>query len=330
MPAIFMTAFFRYKGYNNQFIKGTQKVPLPQLRPVLQNDCAPVKGNKTGVVNYINYSVVLSASRGFPYFTASNINGRLFKRIDRTNRWRKDKRISTRHQWGSELYSAAKSDFDKGHMTRREDVQWAKKTADAVTAADSTFFYTNAVPQHARLNQQVWRNLEDYILHKETEAHGLKACVFTGPVLSKKDPVFVTPVKGQKVQLPTLFWKVVVFPKSDGKLYRAGFMMSQESLLHSNRIVKKIRNLSLESLDEEDSLFGEFEEAATYQTSIKTIERLTGMVMPPAVDIYRDKRSVKLTLRQIDISLESVTAATVGAGSAMDSGLDFEIDGLRL
>ncbi|MBK8429509.1 MAG: DNA/RNA non-specific endonuclease [Lewinellaceae bacterium] len=64
---------------------------------------------------------------------------------------------------GSSLYSAHKSDFDKGHMTKREDAQWGQSDEEARNGALSTFYYTNAVPQVARLNQQLWRGLEDYI-----------------------------------------------------------------------------------------------------------------------------------------------------------------------
>jgi endonuclease G, mitochondrial len=313
-----MTDFSLYRGYSDKFIGSAKKVPLPKLQPAQQKDLAPIKGKKEKLADYINFSVALSASRRFPYFTASNVDGKLFRKIKRKDNWRIDERIDTQHQWGKELYSAAKSDFDRGHMTKREDVQWGPNDAIAISAADSTFFFTNSVPQHAKLNQKIWRLLEDYILHKETKESGLKVCVFTGPVLSKKDPLFVTKVKGEKVQIPTLFWKVVIFPKSDGKLYRAGFMMSQESLLHDNEIVESIRNLTLEALEDEDKLFLEFEAADTYQTNIANIEQLTGMKMPAAIDIYKDKRPVKLMLKEIDVTLESADTEGNDMGYAIE------------
>jgi endonuclease G, mitochondrial len=317
-----MTDFSLYRGYSDKFIGSGKKVSLPKLQAAQQKDLAPVKGKKENLADYVNYSVALSVSRRFPYFTASNIDGKLFRHIKRKDNWRIDERIDPKHQWGKELYSAAKSDFDRGHMTRREDVQWGPDDAVAITAADSTFYFTNSVPQHANLNQKTWRLLEDYILHKETEESGMKVCVFTGPVLSKKDPQFVTKIKGEKVQIPTLFWKVVVFPKSDGKIYRAGFMMSQESLLRDNKIVESIRDLTLESLEDEDKLFLEFEAADTYQTNIDNIEQLTGIKMPAAIDIYKDKRPLKLMLKEIDISLESLDES--------GNELGYEIEGLVL
>jgi endonuclease G, mitochondrial len=317
-----MSDYSTYHGYDPKFINGNT-VPLPGLQPKQQNDVAPVKGKTDGVADYMNYSLALSISRRFPYFTASNIDGKLFKKVSRKDNWRRDDRIAPQHQWGNELYKAKKSDFDRGHMTKREDTQWGTTVAEAMKAADSTFFFTNSVPQHAKLNQQIWRHLEDYILHTETKQRDMRVCVFTGPVLSSKDPDFVTEVSGETIKIPTLFWKVVVFPKSDGQLYRAGFMMSQESLLWDNDIVESFRDLTLETLDEEDTMFLEFSEAETYQVNISTIEKLSGLKMPPGTDIYKDPRSTKLVLKEIDVTSESMVDENL-----MELG--FEIEGIRL
>jgi len=315
-----MPDFSLYEGYQPDFIGTT--LSLPVLTESQQEDLAPVENKTDGIADYINYSVALSASRRFPYFTASNIDGELFRKVSRQDNWRRDERIQADHQWGNELYKAKKSDFDRGHMTKREDVQWGESVSAAIKAADSTFYYSNSVPQHARLNQRIWRLLEDYILHTETKPNGLKIAVFTGPVLSNKDPEFVTEVAGQTIQIPTLFWKVVYFTKSDGQVYRAGFMMSQESLLRDNDIVESLRDLTLESLEEEDELFLQFEEADTYQTNISNIEKLSGLTMPDALDIYKDKRPLKLVLKEIDVQLESLNETTRELG--------FEIEGLIL
>jgi endonuclease G len=124
------------------------------------------------------------------------------------------------------------------------------------------------------------------------------------------------------IKIPTLFWKVVFFEKSDGKLYRAAFLMSQESLLRDNSIVESFRD-SLEALDDEDKLFAEFAEAETYQVNISTIEKLSRMTFPKAKDIYEDDRSIKLILKEVDV-LERFDDAP----DAYNPG--FEIEGLRL
>lgn len=290
-----------YKGFNIEFLKDdtvNDSLPLPILGSRHKNDLAPVTGDTKSILNYLNYSVQLSISRKFPFFTASNIDGHLFKKANRAPSWKKDERVKE-YQWGQELYSSDKSDFDKGHMTKREDVQWGETQGLAQKAADSTFFYSNAVPQHKELNQQIWKRLEDYILHTETRQKSLKICVFTGPVLSKNDPPFVGSVKGASILIPIVFWKVVIFPKEDGKLYRVGFMMSQKKLLTENRIVEE-----LERATDEDKLFMQFDDAETYQVNVSLIEKLADIKLPKAIDSYKDDRGTKIVLKEIEINTE--------------------------
>jgi endonuclease G, mitochondrial len=201
-----------YNGFKIDFLKDEmvkQDVNLPMLSKKQKSDLAPVEDNKHSILNYHNFCLQLSASRKFPFFTASNVDGQLFKKAERASSWKKDKRVK-KYQWGQELYSADKGNFDKGHMTKREDVQWGITDEVAQKAADSTFFYPNAVPQHKNLNQRIWKRLEDYILHTETRKKSLKVCVLTGPVLSDNDPMFVTTVRKETIILPIIFWKVVI------------------------------------------------------------------------------------------------------------------------
>ena len=294
-----MNSIKLFKGYDPSFISG-KIVELPTLNAVQLADLS-VDTDGNNVINYINYSLQLSSSFKFPYFTATNIDGLRFKKVPRKDKWRKDPRLPKEHQLGKEFYTLPKSDFDKGHMTKREDVQWGDTTAIALNAADSTFYYTNAVPQHKELNRDIWRSLEDYILHTETTKKELKINVFTGPVLSSQNPYFVTPLVEEQIQIPSLFWKVVIFEKDDENLYRAGFMMGQNKLLIEHDII--------ESLESDDNLFNEFPDAETYQVNIELIEELSGIKMPKAIDSYTDSRNIKLVLQEIDIDpdLESLS-----------------------
>lgn len=306
-------------GYDTRFLNSA--ISLPQLSSKQKKDVATVDDSEENIVTYINYSVQLSASRGFPFFAASNIDGNLFKKAPRKDSWKTDPRVAKDNQWGPELYKAELSDFDKGHMTKREDVQWGDSIAIASKAAESTFFYTNAVPQHANLNQKVWRSLEDYILHTETVKNALRISVFTGPVLRDNDPFFVTPVNDKDVRIPVLFWKVVFFEKSDGLLYRAGFMMSQSSLLKENGIVEED---TAEAAVEDAELFMEFDKAGTYQVNISTIEKLSGLRFARAKETYEDDRKIDLILDEIDVEESLLESAS------MEMQLGFSIPGIRL
>lgn len=280
-----------FNGYNEDFIL-KKKVSLPILNEDQSADLVTDdKGNN--IIKYINYSLQQSVSHKFPFYTATNIDGKAFKKISRQGSWRKDPRVSKSLQLGRELYRASKSDFDRGHMTKREDVQWGDTYGIALNAAKSTFFYTNAVPQHKDLNQDIWRSLEDYILHTEASPNELRICVFTGPVLSHSNPYFVTPINGTQLQIPVIFWKVVVFQKEDQQLYRVGFMMSQNKLLLENHII--------EQLETDSQLFMAFADADTYQVNISLIEEMTGLKLPQAINPYTDTRGTKLVLQEIDI-----------------------------
>ncbi len=294
-----------YDGYQTSFLG--REVAFPDLT-AYKDSIATIVGSTEEIVHYVNYSLAVSSERRFPIFTATNIDAEKFQKAPRKDNWRNDDRINDKDQWGKDLYKAVKSDFDRGHMTKREDVQWGDSIAYASLAADSTFFYTNAIPQHADLNQKIWRSLEDYILHTEAIDNNLKIIVFTGPVLHKNDPDFITKVNGQSVKLPVLFWKMVYYVKGDGLLYRAAFLMSQNSLLKNGGITAT--GLELENFDRDD-LFMKFEEADTYQVNVATVESLTSLKFTLAIEPFKDDRAVKLIMEEIDVSESFLETASV-------------------
>jgi endonuclease G len=294
-----MPKTIKFKGYREDFLGKQHLVPLPKLSQKQLEVLAPVADNADSVLHYQNYSLMQNAVRRFPFFAATNVDGNLFRQLPRYDRWRLDPRISRKHQWGPRLYKADKSDFDRGHMTKREDTQWGRTDEEAKAGATSTFYYTNAVPQVAKLNQNLWRGLEDYILKNNTISQDLKINLFTGPVLSDTDPIFITEVEGQTVRIPTLFWKLIYFAKSDGQLYKAGFLMGQEDLLEQQEIViprEKSRNIFL---SEEEKLFMDFKQADIYQVNIATIETLTKLKFAEAVEPFKDKRSTSLIRKEV-------------------------------
>ncbi|MGI9651949.1 DNA/RNA non-specific endonuclease [Chryseobacterium sp. RLHN22] len=146
----------------------------------------------------------------------------------------------------------------------------------------------------------------------------LRVCVFTGPVLSSANPYFVTPINGEHIQIPVVFWKVVIFQKADGELHRVGFMMSQRKLLQNAGIIEE-----LEAVTADEEIFMQFDDAETYQVNLSLIEELTGLKMPLTIDSYTDKRNTKLVLKEIDIDpdLES---------DSIEYQLGFAIENLNL
>lgn len=280
------------KGYQSQFLGDNHKVSLPDEIV-----------NKGVLLDYFHYSVVMDLERGFPLLTASNINGSKFLSIPRRelfhgsgDKWKKDDRIERDQQWGMELYRAPKSDFDRGHMTKREDVQWGESTEEAAEAARSTFYFTNAVPQHSRVNQSIWRSIEDYVLKSESVKGDLKVSVFTGPVMNDNDPDFITEISGEQVKLPLLFWKIIYYINEEEILSRVAFLVGQKYLLEKEGIIRRRYQPKLKRLR-----FMNFKKADTFQVEVPVVEELTGIPFAKAHDPMKSEKSIKLVTEQVNV-----------------------------
>lgn len=291
-------------GYDSNFIHPNLEVNYPDLPDHLLEELAFLTEEPNQfLLHYPHYSVVMHSQRRLPVFTAANIDGALFKAVTRdelfggSDKWIRDDRINKNHQWGNELYSADKSNFDRGHMTKREDVQWGADADEAKEAARSTFYYTNAAPQHAKVNQAIWRDIEDYVLKDETVDNHLRICVFTGPVLAPDDPFFVTEVKNTKLKLPIFFWKIIYYTTDNKKLKRVAFMVGQEKILERFGITEPTRR----EVTRGKTHFMNFEKADTYQVNVSLIEELTAITFSPAKDVYNDDRPVKLILEETTV-----------------------------
>ena len=322
-------------GYDENFISNQYKVPLPTLNADQKKDIAKTKDNEVEL-KYQYYSVVQSKSRKFPFFAACNLHGGQFLKAGRSGAFIRDPRLAKDFQWGDELYTYEfkkgkkySSFCHRGHMTKREDTQWGKDKPTAIRGAKLTFFFTNAIPQHGHLNGVVWRGLEDYIMHIATNnktATGTevyKINIFTGPVFQKSDPFF--PIKNGKVQVPTLFWKIVYYrKKSDqqNKLYYVGFLMSQKDLLNQEFWKYNIKAKTVDAQKEKD-LFLEYSKKGLYQVKVSFIEEKTKMKFHKAIDPM--KNSTKG--RQITEVVKGVKKKGVLDES---DGLAFGLDGLVL
>ncbi len=237
------------EGYRPEFLGTGRRVRLPVLSAAQEEDAVPVPGRSDFVLAYTHFSVVMCRSRRLCYFTAVNIDGNQSVNLRRADNWFLDPRIPADSQCGNELYR--NNNLDRGHMVRRLDPVWGP-AAVARAANDDTFFYTNACPQHAHLNQRTWNDLEDYIL-TNADQRNLKVSVFTGPALGPADPVY------RGVRIPLDYWKVVVMLKANGRLSATAYVLTQRSLVDDF---------------EAPFVFGQYR---TYQVPITRVGNLTGL-----------------------------------------------------
>jgi endonuclease G len=254
-------------GYEADFLgSGARRVPLPGLGRLETDAAEAPAGSGKKFLPYTHFSVAFSTSRKVPIVTAVNIDGEEAQKIKRgDDQWFFDLRLPREIQLNQRDYGHR--DIDRGHMVRREDPNWGTK-AVAQLANDDTFHYTNAAPQHARLNQgkTEWLGLEDYVL-SNARTHGFRVTVFTGPVLRRTDRQLENGVK-----VPEEFWKVVVALDADEKLRATGYVLSQ------GRFIEDIT---------ESFVYGEYR---TYQVEVASIAEATGLDFGALVDADPLKR----------------------------------------
>jgi endonuclease G, mitochondrial len=288
-------------GYQPDFLGVA--VPLPVLPAALATDVTRL-ADGTSELRYMHYSVVMSASRKFAWFSAANIDGATLLSLSRTDRdphhpetsaiaspmaadiWWFDGRIAASDQVGAGIYDG--TDFDFGHLTRRLDPVWGDP-ADARVANDDTFHMTNCTPQAHALNAGTWEKLEDavYDAAKDQKA---RFVVITGPVLDPRDPVI------RDVQVPTAYWKVIAY--LDGTALTAmGFLQWQTDLVATIGAQAHL---------------AELDKAEQWHVPISDIVRLTALDFGPllAVDVKTDATGEALTDDLVDrLAARFTTAA---------------------
>ena len=267
--------------YSPVFISGCN-LPLPSMAPRI----LAVAFNGGLPIEHPRFSVVFNQERGFAIATAHNIDGETIipkGKIKRKDSFRFDTKVPNHLQVDNEQGyrgspTPADNPWDRGHLVRRRSLHWGDE-AEARIADKDSFFWTNIVPQHEKLHDTAWGDIEDFML-KIADDQDKRACVFQGPVLTPDDPLHTNSPGEAPIQIPAGFWKVFCI-KHNNELRAACFLVWQRDF------------------DQLGLSFDPFLE----QVRITTIEYLTGLVFPEAV-------------RQAD-ALRFVAAATPAAASAL-------------
>ena len=222
-------------GFEEEFMGMRIPMPVPSAR--LRKQLAFLK-NAPGsfTLKYHHFSTILHAVRRVPVVSAINVHGKYryaaLGSASRKDNWLRDSRVDHDAQLDDRWY--AKSGFDKGHLSRREDAEWGASMAFAKAAADITCSYANAVPQVPAFNRAMmgyngqWGQLEKKLLEagvKNESAKSARICVFSGPVFLDDDPVYAS------VQVALGGFKVVAWFNQDGALRATAFHLSQDALV---------------------------------------------------------------------------------------------------
>jgi endonuclease G len=254
------------KGFDPGFLgNGAKRVGFPKPSPALAAEIAPlVVPSKGNILHYHNYSVVMHKKRRIAIYSAANVSfGHRFEMGRPPDVWRRDPRLLAEHQL--EAFYYLHNQFDRGHLTRREDLEFGGTPKAALESAGDTCHWTNCTPQHAQFNQnkEVWQGIERYILETSIREGNFDAQIITGPIIDEGDPEY------RKVQYPVQFWKVVAAINSKGALFATAYVASQE------QIIKEF------GIEVTEVPFGAYK---TFQTRISEVERLTGLTFVCGTD----------------------------------------------
>ncbi|NTE68096.1 DNA/RNA non-specific endonuclease, partial [Agrobacterium tumefaciens] len=118
--------------------------------------------------------------------------------------------------------------------------------------------YTNAVPKEHSADNEIWENLEDFILSRDDNS-SRRVSMLTGPILRQDDPFY------HGVQAPSSFWKIMIYKRADGSLSVSGFIVEFAPSSAENdhvfqcsvAMIEKLTNLNfgnLHSLDKMSSI----------------------------------------------------------------------------
>lgn len=270
-------------GYDPDFLG--IKLAFPKI-PKAQ--CAPLKTGSGNEIKYIHYSSFLHKERSLPLMTAANIKGEGYNAPVRAGDepWDYCEQVLEKYQLDGAFYGNDGNTFDRGHLVRRIDPCWGDDDI-ADEAEIETFRWTNCTPQHKKLNQKggIWYELEQHVMENGVKNKIANISVFAGPVLNKNDkglPVKKGKYKDQIIQIPIEFWKVIVWKKTDGKLYAVGFLMSQWEFIKTKvkpvpAVIEHLARAPKPKLADDYFENLKFKDHKTYQVPIKAIEDKTGI-----------------------------------------------------
>lgn len=230
-------------GYDPDFL-GIE-VPMPKR---INSRSLSKMANGDHIIPYKNFSIINNKRRRMALLTASNVDasrekkrpepGRRYTRAalgemgpnDREE-WFIDPRIPVEDQLSDQFYSRDRRSFDKGHIVRRDDVNWGDSYEAVKIANGDTFHVTNCSPQVLGFNRSIsggiWGRLENSVLR---QARTEKYCVFSGPLMLADDPVFhgINNDEPIEVQIPRAYWKIIVARTPEGHLQTFSFLLAQD------------------------------------------------------------------------------------------------------
>lgn len=285
-------------GHQPGWLGDSFRIALPTLSKAVKAQAARLLPAPAEIeLRYMGYSAIQHAARRLPILSIANVDfaGR-FAMKRPADKWRLDPRLAADQQLGEFYYAG--NQFDRGHLTRREDMEYGATRLEALERAADTMHFTNCAPQHSRFNQAkaTWQGLELHLLEDSILRNDFRAVIATGPVLAADDPAWD---RFPAIRYPRKFWKVAAARTAEGKPFAVGFLLDQTEAIDRFGIEAEVP----------------FTAFKTYQVSIREVERLTGLTFRATVGGRSRKLSSFDPLNR-PAAPESLRAPLVGGESA--------------
>jgi endonuclease G len=225
------------EGYDRRFLGVNVPFPAMKAQPRFGRALRvprPARPRDTTELRYHRFSIIMNEQRRMAYVSACNVNfdpPESVSRDEGSQSWRLDPRIDPQDQLGAAYYND--NDYDKGHLTRRDDAAWGSDKDDALAANWDTFHYTNAAPQHYLLNRStdftganldLWGDLENFISEQGGQQR-TRLSIFNGPIFGGRDK------KLDDARVPLAFFKIVIWRDRNEPPGAIGFVLGQRDLI---------------------------------------------------------------------------------------------------
>ncbi len=212
-------------GYDPLFLDPKRALTLPGVT-------GPV-----AVLRYLHFTVVMNPARRIAHYVAYNCAGKeLNPAVPRHDAWASDPLLPESLQLNMALLR--QSPYDRGHLMSRMTGCWGDLRFASISARQA-FYWPNIAPQHAKLNQNWWRALEEFERAQAVEHSRLTG--FSGPVFAPDDEPFRGDIEFEHgliahdtFRVPRAYWKVCVVRGTRGRLRVAAFLMNQYEMVERN------------------------------------------------------------------------------------------------
>ena len=150
-----------------------------------------------------NYSYAYSKKNFQPYWVAYPLYPDCFGNATRSKKWIPSPDIPLEFQ--PNLSSSYPGIYDRGHMLASS----ARTATQALN--QTTFYYTNSIPQVARHNQGIWQEHENFEKMWGNKNDLDTLFVVTGPLFEKQPTRYTSDKEGVKhIPVPSHSWKVML------------------------------------------------------------------------------------------------------------------------